>query len=151
MTRALLVLGILIVAIFAKNVEITSDLFEASEKERISKFIGNVTFKTPKERLQADRVYIYFDKNKKPIKIEAIGHVKFFIQDKDKIFEGEAGKVVYYPRRKEYILYDNVKVVQKPGKKLIYAEQIVIDLKNSKLVVKGKEKKPVKMIFSVEE
>ena len=151
MIRALLIAGLIAGGILAKTVEITSDTFEASQKELISKFIGNVTFKSDNERLKADKVFLYFDKNKKPIKVEAIGYVRFFITDRGKSYEGEAARVVFYPKKKEYILYGNVKVIQKPGKKILYAEEIHIDLVNSKLVVKGKEKKPVKMIFSVDE
>ena len=137
--------------VFAKQVEITSDTFEASQKQMLSKFVGHVTFKTPTEWLKADKLLIYFDKNKKPIKIVAIGHVRFHIVDRQKSFDGEAGKVIYYPKKKEYILRRNVKVVQNPGKKILFAEEVYLDLKNSKLIVKGKAKKPVKMIFTVDE
>ncbi|MRI58859.1 MAG: lipopolysaccharide transport periplasmic protein LptA [Epsilonproteobacteria bacterium] len=146
-----LVLVIVACLAMAKQVEITSDSFEASQKELLSKFIGNVTFKTPSERLHAHKVLIYFDKRKKPIKIEAIGDVRFFIKDGQKSFEGKAQKVIYYPKKRSYILLGDVKVVQNPGKKVLFAEEVYLDLKNSKLTVKGKEKKPVKMIFTVEE
>ncbi len=151
MRRVLMIVALALVVATAEKIEVTSDRFEASQKELISRFIGNVSFKTSKERLTAKEVVIYFDKKRKPIKVEAIGNVRFFIKEKDKSYEGSAKRVVFFPKRREYILYDNVRVVQQPGDKLLLADQIHIDVKNAKLMVKGKETKPVKMIFSVDE
>ena len=136
----------------AANIEITSKKFEASQKELLSKFIGDVVVKRAKDRIEADEVEIYFDKRHKPLKIVARGRVRFYIVDvQNKKYKGSAKKIIYFPKKKEYILQGDVNIEQLPQKKRLFAQEIFLDLKESKLVVKGSKNRPVKMIINIEE
>ncbi len=136
----------------AEEVQIKADRFEANQQELVSKFIGHVVFTKGKNVIRADRVYIYFNKEKKPIKVDAVGHVRFKLYDKSgKYYEGKAGRVVYFPLKKEYLLSKDVQIVQYPDQKKIYAQLVVLNLASSKIEVKGNENKPVKMILKIEE
>jgi len=138
--------------LIAENVEITSKNFEADEKRLISIFTGNVHIKKGKDKIDASKVIVYFDENKKPKKYEAIGDVKFFIVlDINRTYEGKAQKIVYLPNRLEYIFEKDVYIVQKPQMRKIYGEKIVINRKTGQAKVEGSDEKPVKFIFKIEE
>ena len=140
-----------IVWMYGGNIEITSQKFEANQKELISKFFGKVVVKKGKDLIKADKVFIYFNKNKKPIKIIAQKNVYFTFINKAKTYRGRAQKVIYYPMKKEYFLSGNVQITELPDNKKIFAQSVVIDLASNNLSIEGNKKKPVKMIFSIEE
>ncbi len=150
--KKIVYLCLMAMVLSAGEVQIQADRFEANQQRFFTQFIGHVILTKGKNVIKADRVYIYFNKAKKPIKIDAVGHVTFKIYDKKgKYYEGKAGKIVYFPKKKEYLLSKNVQVVQYPDQKKIYAQLVVIDLIASKIEVKGNENKPVKMILKIEE
>ena len=147
-----MLLSVLAFFMFAEEVEITSQKFEASEKALVSQFIGDVTLKRGGDSLLSDRLYIYFNKKKKPIKFEAIGNVKFDLFDKKgKEYKGSCKKLIYFPKRRIYQLFDNVKIVTFPDKREVFGESIYLDLNTSKVSVQGNKQRPVKMILNIEE
>ncbi|BCD60499.1 MULTISPECIES: lipopolysaccharide transport periplasmic protein LptA [unclassified Nitratiruptor] len=151
MKKILLVLSVSLI-LFAQEIEITSQKFEASENELISKFLGNVQVKRGKNRLWAEKLFVYFNKQKKPIKFVAIDNVRFDLFDqKNKEYKGKCKKLVYYPNKKVYQFFDNVHVVTYPDKKEVYGDKIYLDLIASKVNVAGTKKRPVKMILNIEE
>ncbi len=136
----------------AGEIEITSHKFEASEKALMSRFIGNVKLKRGKDRLWSDKLFVYFNKKKKPIKFEAIGDVKFDLFDKKgKEYKGSCKKLIYFPKKRVYQLFENVKIVTLPEKREVFGEQIYLDLNASEVNVLGSKKRPVKMIFKIED
>ncbi len=140
------------ISLMAAEVQIKADRFEADQRGLFSKFVGHVVFTKGKNVIKADRVYIYFNKAKKPIKVDAVGHVRFKLYDKNgKYYEGKAGKIVYFPLKKEFLLSKDVQIVQYPDQKRIYAQIVVLDLASSKIEVKGDENKPVRMILKIDE
>ena len=150
--RWIVVLLLIAMGLQAGSIEITAKKFEASQKKLISRFIGNVVIKRGQDRIKADEVTIYFNKKRKPLKIVATGHIEFSIVDqKNKRYKGSAQSITYFPKRKEYLLQGNVHIVQLPDNKRLIAQEIFLNLTNSKLTVKGSEQKPVKMIIKIDE
>ncbi|WP_200763901.1 lipopolysaccharide transport periplasmic protein LptA [Nitrosophilus alvini] len=136
----------------AENVEIVSNSFEADEMKRISIFEGNVNIKRGSDEINASKVIVYFDENKKPFKYEAIKNVKFLIiLNKNKIYSGRAGKIIYLPKKAEYIFEKNVYIHQKPEDRKIYGEKIIINKESGQAKVTGKDSKPVKFIFKIDD
>ncbi len=139
-------------SLFAADVEITSKAFEADEKKLISIFTGDVDIKKGKDRIKAQKVIVYFDKDRKPIKYEAFKNVTFkIVLDDNKSYEGKAQKIVYLPSKLEYILEKDVFILQKPEMRKIYGEKIVVNRLTGQASVKGDKDKPVKFIFKIEE
>ena len=150
--KKLLLLSVLVCFMFAEEIEITSQRFEASEKALVSKFIDHVKLKRGKDSLWSDRLYIYFNKKKKPIKFEAVGNVKFDLFDKKgKEYKGSCKKLIYFPKKRVYQLFENVKIVTLPDKREVFGDRIYLDLNTSKVSVEGNKKRPVKMILNIEE
>ncbi len=143
---------ILPIFLFSENLEITSKNFEASEKKLISIFTGDVHVKKGKDRINSQKLIIYFSKDKKPIKYEALKDVTFKISlDNNKTYEGRAQKIIYIPKEMKYIFEKNVFILQKPDMRKIYGEKVILNRVTGKAIVKGNEKRPVKFIFKIEE
>ncbi|BCD67996.1 lipopolysaccharide transport periplasmic protein LptA [Nitratiruptor sp. YY09-18] len=150
--RIVVAILLLLSFIFAEQIEITSQKFEGDQKRLLSIFTGNVFMKKGKDIIKAQKVTIYFDKKRKPQKIIAIGKVNFTLYDKNgKYYKGNCDKAIYYPKKKEYHLFGNVAVMQLPDNKKLYSQKLVLNLLTSHVVVEGKGKKPVKMIFEIKE
>ncbi len=147
-----IVLVLIAITLQAGKIEITAKKFEASQKKLISRFIGDVVIKRNQDIIKSDEVTIYFNKKRKPLKVVAKGHIEFSIVDqKGKRYKGTAKTITYFPKRKEYLLQGNVHIVQLPDNKRLIAQEIFLNLANSKLTVKGSEQKPVKMIIKIDE
>ncbi|WP_281951067.1 lipopolysaccharide transport periplasmic protein LptA [Nitrosophilus kaiyonis] len=152
MKKIALLMILFLMSALAEDIEITSKNFEADEKKLISIFTKDVHIKKGKDKIDAQKVIVYFDKKRKPVKYEAIKNVKFFIVlDNNKTYEGKAQKIIYLPNSKEYIFEKDVFIVQMPDQRKIYGEKIVVNKSSGKAKVEGSETKPVKFIFKVEE
>ncbi len=150
--RAVLTIVVLCGLLFgAEQVEVTAKRFEADQQKLVTRFFGNVLFKRGSDTINSQKAYIYFNKEKKPIKFQAIGSVKFELSDKGKHYKGHCEELIYYPTNKEYILTGNVYVEQQPDNRKIYADRATIDLKSGNVDVEAKGDRPVKLIFEVEE
>jgi len=138
--------------LIAEEIEILSNTFEADEKRLVSIFKGDVKVKKGKDKIDAKKLIVYFDKNKKPIRYEALGDVIFrVVLDLNRSYEGKAQKIIYIPKKKEYIFEKDVFIVQKPQMRKIYGQKVIINKSTNQAFVEGKKDKPVKFIFKVEE
>ena len=152
MKRYLLLLFLNFGLLFSsEQVEITADHFEASDVKKVTKFIGNVSMVKGVDELKASKVHVYFDANKKPIKYEAIGNVKFTITiDSGNRYKGESERLIYIPKTEVYELYGNVKLFDVELDRVLIGEKVFVDKQSGKAKVDGNKKKPVKFIFTIE-
>ena len=86
--------------LFAQTETLTIDAqnFEADDKKGVSVFTGNVKITMEQDRLNAQRVDVYFttdkDNKKIPLKYEATGKADFEIVTTDKHYFGNGDKVI---------------------------------------------------------
>lgn len=108
---------------------------------------GDVFIKKGKSTLNADLVKVFADKNRKPIKYEAIGNVKFHIFQNLREFKGNSKKLVYSVALDEYSLYDDavVKEIGKPN--TIKGDVIVLTKDGNYANVIGSKDKPANITF----
>jgi len=137
--------------LFAEEVKISADKFQADEINKIAVFEGNVTLIKGKDKIEAKKLVILFDTKNKPLKYSAEGKPKFKFFMKEKTYEGKADKIVYIPNDGKYTLLGNVFVKELSEDRKIYGDKLIIDKSNGKITIKGKKDKPVKFIFKVEE
>ena len=145
---ALLLFGLLY---GAQEVEVSAKKLEADQNARVAKFFGEVFFKRGSDTIRAQKAYIFFDQNRKPVKFQAVGDVRFELHYLDKTYKGRCQELVYYPKKREYILTKEVYIEQLPDGKKIYAQKVILSLLDGTLEVEGEPKKPVKLIFEIEE
>ncbi len=136
----------------AENVEITADHFEADQLKKITEFSGNVHMKKGNDELNASKVLVFFDKNRKPIRYEAVGKSSFIVyMQNGRYYVGRADRLVYLPKKEVYELYGNVVLKEPLLERTIFGEKVVVEKSTGRARVKGDEKRPVKFIFKVEE
>jgi len=137
---------------FAEELKIKANTFSADEQKGLSVFSGNVRMKKGNDELNASEVTIYTNKKNQPTKFVAVGNVSFKIETKKGAqYEGQANRVVYVPKDKEYNFYENVHLKQVDEKKEIIGDEVTLALDSGKAFAKGMKKEPVIMIFDIKD
>ncbi len=139
------------ISLFAQEIKITAQKFEADEKKLISKFIGKVHLQKAQDEINASTLTITFDEKKHPILYEAKGNLSFQISTNDQLFIGHSDYLIYEPKTKKYQIVGNAFIHEKVADRKLYGEKIVIDRQSGKSQILGTSKKPVKIIFSIKE
>lgn len=136
----------------SEELKIKANEFDADERKGISIFTGNVYITKKNDELNADKVTIYTDKERKPMKFVAVGNVSFIITTLDgAVYKGKAQKTIYDPLKKEYYFYKNVYLKQINEKKEIIGDEVVLKTIEGKAYAKGAKKEPVIMIFDMKD
>jgi lipopolysaccharide export system protein LptA len=93
----------------ASELKVIADLFEGDEQKGISYFSGNVQISRDSDELNASKLTIFTDEDRKPTKIIIDGNVKFTIKTEQKEqYSGKANQVTYLPTEKYYKFFANV-------------------------------------------
>lgn len=136
----------------AEQIEISSKSFYASESELKSEFIGDVLVKRGEDELSANKAIVYFDKNREPLRYEALGSAKFKAFLKGKRYSGSGDKLIYDVLRQTYTIIGNAHLKELDGDKNVYGQKILVNQKNGTYNVEGgDEKQPVRFIFNVQD
>jgi lipopolysaccharide export system protein LptA len=152
MKKYILYITIFTSLLYAQELKIKADAFNADEKKGVTKFEGHVNIVRSHDEINASKVIIYTNKKHKPTKFEAEGDVSFCITTKDKsIYTGKAQKVIYVPKTKEYYFYKDVYLRQLNEKKEIIGDEVVLKTVEGKAYAKGKKSGPIIMIFDIPE
>ena len=139
-------------SLFGEELKIKANSFTSDQNTGISVFSGDVKIKKTNDELNASKVTIYVDKDKKPTKFVAVGDVSFDIKTKEGAqYKGVAGKAIYFPNKKEYYFYENEHLKQINDKKEILGDEVVLKTIDGKAYAKGLKKEPVIMIFNIDE
>jgi len=147
--RFLLTAFIFFTAIFANNLEITSNNFYYKDGEQKAKFSGNVIAKEGKNIIKANKVIVFLDKDNQAKKYIASGSVKFEIKNEKQYIKGNSKVLIYLPIEDKYILKGKVALDDILNKRQVFGDEIVIDNKKGESYAKSQTKKPVKFIFKV--
>ncbi len=150
--RLFIFLSIFSVSLFAQELKIIADSFEADEKRGVSIFNGNVSITKGIDEMNASKVTIYIDKKRHPTKYIADGNVTFFITtDDNSSFKGKAMSAVFSPNKQEYKFSGNVELYQINEKKKIVGDVVHVNLLKGTAVAQGAKNRPVIMIFELED
>lgn len=136
--------------LFSQELKIIADVFDTDQAKGISNFEGHVNIIKKNDELNASKVTIYTDEKNQPTKFIALGDVSFKIVTKEGArYRGTAGKVIYFPEKKEYYFYTNVYLKQIDKKKEILGDEVILNLITGEAHAKGLKKEPVIMIFNI--
>lgn len=138
-------------SLFADQVEVTANDFYADEKKMVSEFKGNVNIKKGKDTLTANKVMIYFDANRNPIKYVASGNANFSVFMQNKNYIGSGNELIYEPLTNLYTINGNGFLQEKQTDKRVYGEKITVNQNSGTYSVNSDKKKPVKFIFKIDE
>lgn len=156
MKKILLIIMVCSIALFAKTEQLIIDAneFHGDDKTGVSVFTGNVKIKKGLDKLNADKVDVYFKTNKTTKKKEpqeyiATGKVDFEIYNEDKHYVGKGDKVIYKPAIMEYVIIGNGFIKELNEKREIYGNKIYVNQIKGTARVEGDKKKPVRFITDI--
>ncbi len=149
--KFLVILMTFYLCLFAEEVKIEAQKFEADENKRVSIFSGNVHVKKGNDEINTSTLIITFDKENNPLSYEANGNLKFKISTKTQKLEGYAEYMIYEPKTQMYQIIGNAYIHEEITGRKLYGEKIIIDRLSGKSQIIGTEHKPVKIIFSTKE
>jgi lipopolysaccharide export system protein LptA len=146
---------ITIVSAQTEKLIINAKNFEASEQKNISTFTDDVEIKMGKDKLNAQKVNVFFQlkgdkKTKTPSKLEAFGDVSFEIVSDIKHYIGKGDKIIYDLAKQEYIIEGNGFLQEKNDDRKIYGDKIYVNQLTGEAKVSGSDDKPVKFIINID-
>jgi len=141
---------LLALSLNAQELKVKANSFYSDKKTGISVFEGEVNIIKSKDELNASKVTIYTDKENKPTKFVAEGNASFSIMTKEgSLYKGNAQKVVYLPKIKEYHFFKDVHLKQIDEKKEIIGNEVILKTIEGKAHAIGAKSEPVIMIFNM--
>ena len=147
--RKILIFLFFLSSVFANNLHITSKTFKFNSGKMQGIFTGDVNATENKNNILSEKMVIFFDKNKKPIKYIATKNVKFILNlDKNATYKGHCEKLVYFFKNEDIYLFGNALVKKLQTGELISGEEIKINRKTKDISVVG-GKKPINIIIKV--
>ena len=150
--KRLLLLSLALTALAAGKIEIQAQRFETDESRGMTLFTGNVIVTRGEDVIRAERIEVFTDGKNEISRFEADGNTTFTLSlDANKTFRGHAGKFLYQPEKKEYLLTGGAVVEDVAGGRKIIGETIRINEEKKQAQVSGGEKKPVRLILTIDD
>lgn len=147
--KKILVFLVFLSSVFGQNLHITSKKFKFNSQKMQGIFSGDVNATENKNNILSQKMIIFFDKNKKPVKYIASKNVKFILNlDKNATYKGHCKKLIYNFKNDEIYLFGNAKVKKIQTGELVAGEEIKINRKTKDISVLGGSK-PVNIIIKV--
>ena len=146
----LLPLSMLVIS--AEELKVISDNFQGDQQKGISIFTGNVKTTKGQDELNASKVTIYTDANKKPLKYVAEGDVSFYIVTELKeVYKGKSLIAVYYPNESEYHFYKKVDLIRVDDYRRVRGDKVIVNTIKGQATAESIKGEPVIMTFTLEE
>jgi len=137
--------------LFADIVDIKAEHFYANNINHEAFFEGSAKIKQGSNEINASKVTVFFNEQKKALKYEAQGAVKFDLREKGIHYRGVANKIVYAPTSSKYYFIGGVILMDLTNNRTIKADKVSLDLKTGLADIKGSSKKPVHFRFEIED
>jgi lipopolysaccharide export system protein LptA len=136
----------------ADELKVLSDNFRADQPKGVSIFTGNVIVTKGHDELNASKVTIYTDSNRKPTKMVAEGDVSFYIvtEQKEK-YRGKAQKAVYLPNEKEYEFYTKVDLIRMDDFRRVKGDKVIVNMIDGHAAADSINNDPVMMVFTIQD
>jgi lipopolysaccharide export system protein LptA len=141
------IIFIMIILLNAEELKIVGKTFNYYPDKMYSEFKGDVKVSKGKDKIRADEIKIYLNKNKKLKKLIAIKNVKFILSfDKNTTYKGYSDYLEYNIKSGDIVLKGNAFVKKLETNESIKGKYIHINKFTKKAVVKGGNKPAVIII-----
>lgn len=139
-------------SLYADELKVLSDNFRADQPKGVSIFTGNVIVTKGHDELNASKVTIYTDSNRKPTKMVAEGDVSFYIvtEQKEK-YRGKSQRAVYLPNEKEYEFYTKVDLIRLDDFRRVKGDKVIVNTVHGHASAQSANNEPVMMIFTLQD
>ncbi len=145
-------LCMLAISIQGEELKVLSDNFKGDQAKGISIFTGNVKITKGLDDLNASKVTIYTDAQRKPTKYIAEGAVSFYIvTDNGEKYRGKAQKAIYLPNESEYQFYTKVDLMRIDDYRRVKGDKVVVSEVRGFANADSIDGEPVVMIFTMQD
>ncbi|TKX32285.1 lipopolysaccharide transport periplasmic protein LptA [Campylobacter aviculae] len=149
--RKIILIFICISVSLATKIEVKALNFYSDENKGESVLSGNVEVKRGDDILNAEKLIIYTDKNRKPIRYEAMQNASFKINLRGKIYRGKGDKFIYNVESDVYEIKGNAYINEPENNQKLYGDRIIVDKKKNIYQVQSKDKKPARFVFDLKQ
>jgi lipopolysaccharide export system protein LptA len=138
------------------TVDIKADKFSTNKDKNITIFTGHVVMTKGKNILKANKLTIKTIQNKNSSKTIikeyiGVGNVFFSFTNAISTIKGKGDKVFYYPLEFRYVVVGNGYLEDSKDLKKLTGDKIFLNEKTGDAKIQGKQNKPVKFSFQVED
>lgn len=150
--KIFLLLPVITLFLHSEELKVISDNFKADQQKGISIFTGNVKVTKGHDELNASKVTIYVDKDRKPVKYLAEGNVSFFIVTEQKeMYKGKSQSAVYLPNESEYQFYKKVDLLRLDDYRRVKGDKVIVNTVVGNAAAESVDNEPVMMIFTIQD
>jgi len=136
----------------AEELKVVSEHFKGDQLKGISVFTGNVIVTKGHDELNATKVTIYTDKDRKPVKYVAEGDVSFYIVTELKeYYKGKSQTAVYLPNDNEYQFFKHVDLIRLDDYRRVKGDKVIVNTKQGNASAESNNNDPVVMIFTLQD
>lgn len=141
-----------VLGLYAEELKVLSENFKADQPKGVSVFTGKVIVTKGLDELNASKVTIYTDSNRKPTKMVAEGDVSFYIvtELKEK-YKGKSQRAVYLPNEKEYQFYTKVDLIRLDDFRRVKGDKVVVNTIYGHASADSANNEPVMMVFTLQD
>jgi lipopolysaccharide export system protein LptA len=134
------------------KIEINAQNVTADDNNGITVFSGNVSITRGQDVMRADNIIVYMNDKKDVDKFEATGNTSIYIiSENNETFKGSSDEFVYWPLKQLFRLRGDAIIEDTTNKRKLMGTEIIFNEKTKLANVTGKDSKPVKVIFNVED
>ncbi len=150
--KLVLLLSLSSIYLSAEELKIISDNFKGDQQKGVSVFTGNVKITKGQDELNATKVTVYTDKERKPSKYFAEGDVSFYIVTEMKeIYRGKSQSAIYLPNESEYHFYKKVDLIRLDDYRRVKGDKVIVNTVAGNAAAESVDNEPVVMIFTLED
>lgn len=134
------------------ELKVISDNFKGDQQKGVSVFTGNVKITKGSDELNASKVTIYTDKDKKPFKYLAEGDVSFYIvTETNEKYRGKSQSAIYLPEMSEYQFYQKVDLIRLDDYRRVKGDKVVVNTIQGNASAESANNEPVVMTFTLQD
>lgn len=150
--RLVFVISLLIASAWSEELKVISDNFKGDQQKGVSVFSGNVKMTKGFDELNASKVTIYTDSDKKPVKYVAEGDVSFYIvTEMQERYKGKSQTAIYLPNESEYHFYKKVDLIRIDDFRRVKGDKVVVNTIYGQASAESANNEPVVMTFTLQE
>lgn len=148
----MIILSLCVLSLYAEELKVLSENFRSDQPRGVSIFTGHVIATKGADELNASKVTIYTDNNRKPVKMVAEGDVSFYIVTELKErYRGKSQRAVYLPNEKKYEFYTKVDLVRLDDFRRVKGDKVIVDTVYGHASADSANNEPVMMIFTLQD
>ena len=152
MNKLIFIALLCVFGLYAQELKVLSANYKGDQSTGTSVFTGNVIVTKGLDELNASKVTIYTDSNRKPIKMVAEGDVSFYIvtELKEK-YRGKSQRAVYLPNEKEYQFYTKVDLLRLDDFRRVKGDKVIVNTIYGHASADSANNEPVMMVFTLQD